>query len=295
MKIKLLTIFGVVALLQTSCSRLMVSDVSYVSLRNEHPNQSAAKIISVKHNIDEEGKLVVDVFNESNEIMTIDRTKSFVVIGGVSTPFYDPTIKTTTHQTSLSNTRGATVNAGMVANALGASSAVTRILSGVNVVDASTAGASMTKTEYSIDQPIVSIAPGGAIDMGRTFEVKIGGDFLRELSTANTAKQDLIQPSISPQKSPIRFSVVITYSLDDGRTWDKIVSEYYMNSIFQSYVRTRGQVNTALRNILKSSDTLFSDNWYLLFFNVYIDGADGRRSATTKSQSYLNNNLIHNR
>lgn len=299
MKIKLLTVLGMVmGLSACSSTYLTVTDVSYVSLKNKHSTKNEAKTISIKHSINERGTLEVEVFNRSNEIMTVDRTKSFVVIGGVSTSFYDPTIKTTTHQTSSSNTRGATVNAGSVANALGAPSAVTQILRGVNVGGSSTSGSSTTKTEYNIDQPMVSIAPNGGIDMGRTFGVGVNGSFLSELSVSNTAHKDIIMPAISYDDSPIKFSVVITYSLDDGKSWNKIVSEYYVNALIQTYVRKKGEVNDALRRVLSSSDKLFTDSWSLLYFNVYSLGymqSPEKKKYTNSIDAYLINNLWHNK
>lgn len=299
MKIKLLTALGMVMSLSAcSSTYLTVTDVSYVSLKNKHSTQNEAKTISIKHNIDEQGTLEVEVFNRSNEIMTIDRTKSFVVIGGVSTSFYDPTIKTTTHQISSSNTQGVAVNVGTVANALGASSPVAQILSGVNVGGSSTLGSSTTKTQYDIDQPMVSIAPNGGIDMGRKFGVGINGSFLSELSVSNTAQKDIIMPSISYKDSPIKFSVVISYSLDDGNSWNQIVSEYYVNSLIQTYVRKKGKVNDALRRVLKSSDKIFTDSWSLLYFNVYsleYMQSPKKKRYTDSMDVYLINNLMHNK
>ncbi len=284
----------------SSCSStyLTVTDVSYVSLKNKHSTKNEAKTISIKHSINEHGTLEVEVFNRSNEIMTIDRKKSFVVVRGVSTSFYDPTIKTTTRQTSYSNTRGATVNAGSVANALGAPSAVTQILSGVNVGGSSTSGSSTTKTDYNIDQPMVSIAPNGGIDMGRKFGVGVNGSFLSELSVSNTAQKDIIMPAISYDDSPIKFSVVITYSLDDGKTWNTIVSEYYVNALIQTYVRKKGEVNDALRRVMNSSDKIFTDSWSLLYFNVYsleYLQSPEKKKYTNSIDAYLINNLWHNK
>lgn len=259
----------------TSCgsTKLVVTDVSYQSVCNARTDL-AEKIpddatIAIFPYIYANGKLGVFVKNLTDEVMVIDRTKSFVVNSdGTSLMFYDPTVKTTSSTDISSATSGVGVNLGAIGNAVGIGGALGVALNGVNVGGSSTSGSSVTNTTYTIDQPSASLAPYGQASMGRDFQITgLGEQFLSELSSkANNT--DVFKPMILKQDTYCNFSVCISYSLDGGKTFDKIVSNYYANSLMLSYVRVDGDVNTALRKIYKNKSNALTAPWYLLHFNV---------------------------
>lgn len=269
----LLATVSLVLFASCGSTKLAVTDVSYQSVCNARKNL-AEKIpddatIAIFPIINEKGELSVVVKNLTDEVMVIDRTKSFVVNSdGVSSMYYDPTVKTTSSTNISSATSGAEVNLGAIGNAIGIGGALGAALNGVNVGGSSTSGSSVTNTTYTIDQPSASLAPYGQADMGRKFQIMgLGEHFLSKLSSqANYT--DVFKPMILNQDTYCNFSVCISYSLDGGKTFDKIVSNYYTNSVMLSYVRDDGDVNTALRKIYKNKSDALTAPWYLLHFNV---------------------------
>ena len=153
----------------SSCTtKLKITDVAYQSIRKVEKADANSRavtpetgaVIAVSPVIDDCGNAKLVVRNLSDKIMVIDRTKSFFIdYSGQSTMYYDPTIRTSTLTTS--GTEGATVNLGAIGSALGIGGAVGTALSGINVGGSNTSGVS--KTTYSIDQPVVSIGPNGYI------------------------------------------------------------------------------------------------------------------------------------
>lgn len=257
-------------------TKLAVTDVSYQSVCNARKNL-AEKIpddatIAIFPVINEKGELSVVVKNLTDEIMVIDRTKSFFVNSdGVSTVYYDPTVKTTSSTVLNSGTKGVGVNLGAVGSALGVSGALGTALNGINVGGSSTSGNSVTNTTYTIDQPSASLAPKGQADMGRVFSITgIGESFLEELSS-KAAGTDIYKPHVTDKGSYCKFSVCVSYSLDGGKTFEKIVSDYYTNSIMLANVRSNGDVNASLRKIYENKANALSEPWYLLHLNANIE------------------------
>lgn len=277
MKNSCLLLAAACSMLLASCStKLAVRDVSYQSVCNVRQDQIAGipenAVIALFPVIDENGKMSVVVKNLTDEIMVIDRTKSFFVNSdGVSTVYYDPTVKTTSSTVLNSGTKGVGVNLGAVGSALGVSGALGTALNGINVGGSSTSGNSVTNTTYTIDQPSASLAPKGQADMGRVFSITgIGESFLEELSS-KAAGTDIYKPHVTDKESYCKFSVCVSYSLDGGKTFEKIVSDYYTNSIMLANVRSNGDVNASLRKIYENKANALSEPWFLLHFNANIE------------------------
>lgn len=257
-------------LLLASCSstRLTTTAVAYQSVRTLHgkPDVTREELanlhISVGYGITPDGKLIAVVHNPTSQIMVIDQTMSFFVdTDGKSYSYYDPTVRTTSVTDMSSATRGGSVNLGAVASALGVGGGLGQLMSGINVGGSNTAGEAVTNTTYVADLPKVSLSPKGSITMSKTFGISGVGSGSLDQSGAVTS---LFQPKDAPRK----FSVCISYSLDGGETFDKLVTEFYENARIVVPVTHKGQANEALRGIfIEKSDAIHEPLWLLHFVN----------------------------
>ena len=258
-----------VCILISSCGsyKLSTTSVAYQSVRTVHSQPTAtapipddAKI-AVAYTISKEGILTAVVYNRSDEIMTIDQTKSFFVnSNGVSTSYYDPTVRTTSKTDISSTTGGGSVNLGAIAGAFGIGGVVGQIASGINLGGSETTGASVTNTTYIADLPQVSIAPHSNGAMSKNFHIfNIGSEWIKEGNTSS--------PSLTEEQSYCKFSVCISYSFDEGKSFDKIVTNFYANSKIIIPVEKTGNVNDALRKIYISKPDALNEYWWLLKFN----------------------------
>lgn len=271
MKNKLYLWAGLVAcaVLTGACygPRLITHSVAYQSVRTEHaqptpesPIPDAAKI-AVAYSISSEGDLTAIVYNRTDEIMTIDQTLSFFVNStGKSTSYYDPTVRTTATTDISSRTKGATVNLGAVAGALGVGGVVGQIANGINVGGSGTSGQSVTNTTYVADLPRVSLAPRSSGAMSKVF--RIIGIGKEALETAT-----LQAPLLTEKDTYCRFSVCISYSVDGGNTFQKLVTNFYADSQVVAPVMEKGLVNDALRQVYLQKPDAPYEPWWMLKFN----------------------------
>ena len=292
-KLPALCILILGSLCLSSCAtstKLNVSDVCYQSIRNVHTERSPKSDIPrdasilVEPVISSTGDVDVYVTNLTDSIMVIDRTKSFFVDPrGISTIYYDPTVKTTTNSVTTGTETGSSVNLGAIGGALGVGGRVGRILDGINVDNSKLNANTTTTSTYQIDTPTGSIAPRGKASMARTFYINdtAGKSFLGTLSSGNTRKSDIRQ-EYNKENTYGTFRICISYSFDGGKTFDKIVSDFYCNSVISSPVRTKGRVNESLRNVLMSKKEIFKEPWFLLYF---------RCNISTGTNAYINNEL----
>lgn len=260
----------VVGLLLTSCgsSKLTMSSVGYQSVRTSHaqPTQSSpipkeAKI-AVAYSISSTGDLTAIVYNRTSEIMTIDQTKSFFVNSdGKSVSYYDPTVRTTSKTDMSSVTKGGSVNLGAITGALGIGGVLGQLANGVNLGGSGTNGTAETSTTYVADLPQVSLAPHSNGAMSKTYHITGLG------STTLKNENSIKSTALSKDLSYCRFSVCISYSLDGGQTFDKIVTDFYANSKIVIPVVKHGQVNEALRQIYQLKPDAINEQWWLLNFN----------------------------
>ena len=164
---------------------LAITGVGYQSLQmeqNKKVKSNNTKTITVYCEVDKEGYVSVMVENNTDKIMTVDRTKSFFQDqNSLAQMYYDPTVQTNTKSTTVGNTNGSSVNLGAVANAVGIGGVLGTALSGVNVGGSNSTSTTNTNTTYTIDQPKISIPPHGKISMGRVFRINgIGRHLLQE-------------------------------------------------------------------------------------------------------------------
>lgn len=263
----------IICVIITSCgsTKLVTHSVAYQSVRTRHaqptkdrPIPNSAKI-AVAYTISEKGGLTAVVYNRTSDIMIIDQTKSFFVNSdGKSVSYYDPTVRTTSKTDLSSSTSGASVNLGAVAGAFGIGGTLGTLASGVNVGGSGTSGQSITNTTYIADQPQVSLAPNSNGAMSKVFAV-------RGLGINSIASQNVSIPNVHEDGSYCKFSVCISYSLDNGETFEKLVTNFYANSKIVSPVTQHGKVNDALRNIyITKSDALY-EPWHMIYFNDTYD------------------------
>lgn len=264
--------FGVLSVLFASCSsgkNLVTSSVGYQSVRTtfRQPTEipDDAEIV-IAYGISADGVLIPVVENRTSEIMIIDQTMSFFVnTNGNSTSYYDPTVRTTEVTNHSSNTKGTSVNLGAVAGVFGIGGKLGGLLGGVNVGNANTEGTSISNVTTIADQPRVSLAPKSKGQMSKSFHVfGIGRGAL------NVERNNVY---LSSTEAP-KFSVCISYSLDGGASFKKIVSDFYVNSDIVVPVRSKGKVNNSLRTIFTTKSNAMDEFWWLLYFNNNIGGND---------------------
>lgn len=268
MKILNFIIIACASLIISSCAsnKLVTYNVSYLSVRtkNAQPTQSSPipkeKKIVVVYSISNSGELTAIVYNRTPEIMIIDQTKSFFVNSdGKSTSYYDPTVRTTSTTDLSTSTKGASVNLGAITGALGIGGVVGQIANGVNVGGSGTDGTSTTNTTYIADLPQVSLAPNSNGAMSKVFSISgIGRD---------NSTNPLSLVNLTDDQSFCRFSVCISYSLDGGASYEKIVTDFYANSKIVVPVTENGVLNEALQKIYATKTDAIHEYWWTLYFN----------------------------
>lgn len=258
------------SVLLASCGtagKLTTTSVVYQSVKTRHAqpteeflNNSEEIKIVVGYYISSEGQLVPIVYNRTSEIMIIDQTMSFFVNSdGLSTSFYDPTVRTTSTTDVSSSTSGASVNLGSIAGALGIGGTLGQLANGINVGGAGTSGTATTNTTYKADLPKLSIGPHGNCTM-KVFSVKgIGKGELGDMAYS--------VPEIQESDSYCSFRVCISYSIDGGQTFEKLTTNFYADSRIVVPVERRGRTNDALRKIFTIKPNALYEPWWCIAFN----------------------------
>lgn len=254
--------------LLASCKTIKVTDVSYISLRPERqelaPIDSLPKEATLQLTpIINENNVSVQVTNLSDEFIVVDRTKSFFVDpDGNTITFFDPTVTAVTTSDSDGKSKGISVNAGSVYSALGGGGVLGSILNGVNVGGGNSNVQTTTNTTYKQDlYPQVNIAPKGRSNLSREFEVVGLKALMGHLSTTANG-------TYTPENTVWRFSVCIYYSCDEGKTFEKMVSHFYVNSFYSAPVRTHGKVNDAVREVLTIKSDALDEQYFIWRVNV---------------------------
>ncbi len=270
--LKLFALWGFAAFF-ASCSstKLTTTSVAYQSITTKHAQPTQAfpipedAKIAVAYMISDEGDLTAVVYNRTSEIMTIDQTMSFFVNSdGTSTSYYDPTVRTTSTTDLSSTSKGASVNLGSIAGAFGIGGVVGQLANGINVGGSGTSGQSLTNTTYVADQPRISLSPKSNGAMSKVFKVAgIGKASLKQSSGTF--------PMLSEKESYCRFSVCISYSVDGGNTFDKIVTDFYADSKVVVPVVRHGFVNEALRQVYTAKPDALKEPWWMLYFVNNVD------------------------
>lgn len=262
--------------------------IGYQSVRTtfEQPEQVPANAqIAVFYTFTYDGKLVATVYNRTDEILTIDQTKSFFVdTDGTSTSYYDPTIRTTTTTDMQSSSTGASMNLGALAGAVGIGGTVGRLLGGINVGGSSGGATAISNTTYRADMQQISIGPRGNGNMTKQFNVTgLGSDYIDQHKTSA-----VINPYFNPDTSPKKFSVCITYSTDEGASYRKLVTNFYVSGEIIQPVENSKNLNATLRKIYESKPDALYQPWYILHCPNNSD-----RPSVTSWKNGINDGLIY--
>lgn len=275
MKTHILLVLALTMFLTSCVTKIKIRDVAYQSIRNKDEIFNVKKEISdsakifVIYNIGPNGNLSFIIHNLTNKIMTIDQTKSFVVVNGYSHTFYDPTIKTSTITNSSQNTVGTSVSVGAIGSAIGIGGTVGQILNGINVGASTSNGESRSNTTYNIDLPQLNIAPKSSIAPKCSFEIEnIGFDYLkRECGYYSFNEEEKREKIINNYQSDYNnFSVSISYSIDEGKTYQSITSEFYVNSTIIIPTENPANPNEALRELMQVKRDWADEPYRVLFF-----------------------------
>ena len=251
---------SVLLCLFTGCSTsgvLSVNSVNYQALRTEFAQSESipkdAKI-AVEYFFNSEGEMQPVVYNLTSEILILDQTKSFVIMpDGMSVSYYDPAVHTSTTGTYSSETGSKSFNLGGITAALGIGGPLS-ILAGATTLGSSATVGAMSQNSITItDQPKVNIGPKGCIAMSKAYQIP-------GIGKNGKAIEDFVD--IPYKKANTRFSVCITYSVDDGESFDKLVTNFYLSSSISIPVKNR-MVSQAFYSIYNRKPDALAENTYL--------------------------------
>ena len=286
----LLFAFGLVMAGCTS-GKLTVNSVSYQALRTDFAQpekiDNGAKI-AVEYFFNSDGEMQPVVYNLTDDILVVDQTKSFVIKpNGSSVSYYDPTVRTSTTGTYSSETSGSSFNLGGIASALGVGGVLGTLASATTVGSSSTDGVMRQNTVTITDQPLVRVGPKGSIAMSKAYKIEGVG-------YSSTSRNNIID---IPQKSSgIRFSVCISYSLDDGATYDKIVTNFYESSNITVPVSNK-KVSEAFYKIYQQKPDALAESMYMFLIpnnikRAYTNALGGFIMHSNVYDTYIHGSLI---
>lgn len=289
-----LFLWGIAVVLLSSCSTsgtLTVPSVNYQAIRTDFAQPTSipddAKIV-VQYFFNDKGVMQPVVTNRTDEILIIDQTKSFVIMpSGTSVSYFDPTVRSNTTGSFESNTSGASFNLGAVAGALGIGGILGTLLGGTTIGSSNTVGNMSQQTVTIADQPLVNVGPRGSIAMSKAFAINCVG----KNETAGDSYID-----IAPQKAVKKFSVCVTYSVDEGKTFDKLVTNFYVSSFINEPVSNR-KVSQTFYKIYQQKPDALAEDLYMFIINNNIAaesiGIDGEFiTHSNVCDSYIKGALI---
>lgn len=264
--------YTILSIVLASCGsgKLTTSSVAYQSVRTRHaqPTQSSpipdeAKIV-VAYSISESGALTAIVYNRTSETMTIDQTMSlFINSNGQSIPYFAPAVGTTSTTSRQSVTKRRPANISATSKPIDRNGTAGKAHSSIDLRDTGMTGIATTNYTYMAYQPRVTIAPNSKGALSKAFKINgIGKNGLKAGEASSV--------SLNEGESYCRFSVCISYSLDNGETFDKITTNFYANSKLIVPVTQEGKVNEALRKIYQTKQDAINEYWWLLHFNSNI-------------------------
>lgn len=288
--------FFATSLLLCGCTsgKLSVSSVAYQSVRTDFAQpQSIAQDakIAVEYFFNSDGKMQPVVYNLTSEILTLDQTKSFVIMpDGSSVSYYDPTVHTSTTGTFSSETSGASFNLGGITNALGIGGALGALASATTLGESQTEGIIRQNTVSITDQPLVHIGPKGCVAMSKAYKIQ---------GVGSSAKRGENIIDISPNsKTAVKFSVCVTYSLDDGANYEKLVTNFYVSSHISIPINNK-KVSKAFYRIYELKPDALAENMYLFIMpnsitNRTINEMDDLHFISTGNvyDTYIHGSLI---
>lgn len=252
-------LYSFVLTLLTGCetSYIPCKAVDYTSFRptilKEMPISKEADI-AVYTSIEDCNRVSVIVQNLTDNILTIDQTKSFFINSDQSsTAYYDPTVRTKTESSTTGKSQGKSFNLGGIANAFGIGGIAGSLMNATTVNGSTTDFSTSTYTEVMADMPQVSIGPRGKMAMSKDFNILIPNH-----------QNQILDADINT--SPIKFSVIISYSIGNNNFHDFIKSDFYCNTYIEEKVY-HNNTNDALRKIIQKKPNATLEPWYVFKTN----------------------------
>ena len=246
---------------------LVVKGIGYQSINTRIPQISSDRDIPqdasilTTYLIGNGGTVTVLIKNLTDKIITIDQEKSFFIDpSGTSHSYYDPTVHVTSKTDYAGKTSGSSVNLSGLIPMDGVKGPLKSLLGGINISQSSTNGSSVSNTILSTGQKKVSIGPKGIIALERGFKTGMLGSSMTPADAKNTI-------SYQYDNSPVKFSICISYSLNNEITYETLVTDFYASTYTFYPIEQNKNVNNVLRNIMSSKPDLFSQPWYLLYFS----------------------------
>lgn len=246
--------------LLSGCStsgKLVVNSVSYQSLRTDFAQPksiSKEAKIAVEYFFNSKGEMQPVIYNLTSGILMVDQTKSFVIMpNGNSVSYYDPTVRTTTTGSYSSTTTGSSFNLGGITSALGIGGPIGALASATSIGSSHTDGIIRQNTVSITDQPQVHIGPKGSVAMSKAYSIE-------GIGWSTKSRDNIID--IPHGDSNVKFSVCITYSFDDGVTYNKLVTHFYESSHITVPVENR-KVSKAFYKIYELKPDALAENMYL--------------------------------
>ena len=276
--LQLLLSFCLTGLLAACVTRDLPRYVNYISLRpkyeqptKENPIPKEAEII-VEYNIAPDGYFTPIVHNRTSKIMILDQTQSFFSnTDGKSISYFDSTVKTTSTTDISSQSKGVSVNLGSVADALGVGGVVGTLANGVNVGGSGTTGDAKTTTTYTADNPRVSVPPMGKAEMSKRYRIakfEEASNDIRKILYGETAQNT----SILGSDFVSQFSICISYSIDGGKTFDNIITDFYIDAYMNVPVKEKKfvkLVDETLHEMEQSKPNMYNAYSWILMFRGY--------------------------
>lgn len=254
------------AALCSACgSKLKTYCVSYQSVRTtfEQPAQVPPEAkIAVFYTFSPVGEIIATVYNRTDEILTIDQTKSFFVdTDGTSKSYFDPTVRTTTTTDMSQVSSGGSMNLGALGSAFGIGGTIGRLLGGINVGGSNTQGEMVSNTTYRADMPEIAIGPRGNGNMTKKFKVTgLGWEYI-DYNQSNY----ISNPYYTADNSPKRFSVCITYKVGLEGVFQKLVTDFYVSGEIIEPVADSQSVNASLRKVYMTKPDALYQPWFQLY------------------------------
>ena len=233
--------------------------VIYQSIRpkNYYSSIPHEASVGVCYVIDKDGHFAVSIANRSDKILTIDLTKSFFVDENAkSTPYYDPSVTYQTNTTSVSSSEGASVYLGSIASALNIGGVPGILLSGISLSSSDAIESSSTETTVLKEQPQISLAPHSFGILPKVFQAFVPYHPYPEQTSF-----------FDYDNSNYRFTCVLSFSLDNGNSFQVLESPFYINALISKAVKDR-KVNDAVRYIYKAkTDAPYEPSYDMFFIN----------------------------
>lgn len=247
-----------------SCSpQLSTSTIAYQSIRSDKQLSSIpdSAMIGIAYSFTSEGALVCVVKNYTDEILTIDQTRSFLIEpSGTSIPFYDPNMTATSTTEFSANSIGGAYGLSGVTGALKLTQTLSSILGGFSFNFSHIKGHAVTHTTIMKESPQISIAAKSHGALPKCQYVK-GVGISEFVGRTEQFKE------FNKEQAECKFSVTLTFSFDNGKTYQSINTPFFVSSIAVSNVKEHGKLNDALRSILTRKPDAIYEQWWMLFAN----------------------------